>query len=304
MTNDRSLDRALERAARSWIEEGPTRAPDRPVEAALAMVQTTKQERDLWVPWRLPNMKPFLLLAGAALAVVLAVGAANYMLNPGSNVGAPAPTPTPLPSEAPSVAASASATAAGPTVFDTRTLADAFELPMTVNLPEGWTTFHDVKGTLGLVNEGIPPGPDSTWWGLDMLLVDGAQIHDPTSVVSSEPATSSRDDFVPWPDDFFAYITGLPGVEVVSGPEPITVGGVTGTQIDVKTPDMHPLVWMAGDYTWLGGGKTGVDPAAERRFIVLETGGHTLLMQLYADPSRFEAQDAEVQTLLDSITFE
>ena len=39
-------DRSLERAARSWLEEGPTRAPDRPVDAALARIQTTRQERD------------------------------------------------------------------------------------------------------------------------------------------------------------------------------------------------------------------------------------------------------------------
>ena len=47
-------DRSLERAARSWIEAGPTRAPDRAVEAALLRIQTTPQERDLRVPWRFP----------------------------------------------------------------------------------------------------------------------------------------------------------------------------------------------------------------------------------------------------------
>ena len=58
MTDDRSIDRALERAARSWIEEGPTRAPDRPVDAALSRIQTTNQERDLRILWRLPTMNP------------------------------------------------------------------------------------------------------------------------------------------------------------------------------------------------------------------------------------------------------
>jgi hypothetical protein len=67
---------------------------------------------------------------------------------------------------------------------------------------------------------------------------------------------------------------------------------------------MHPLVWMEGDYTWLGGGKTGVDGPAERRFVVLETGGHTLLISLVNDPSTFEAHNAEFQTILDSISFE
>ena len=45
-------DRSLERAARSWIEAGPTQAPDRAVEAALLRIETTPQERDLRIPWR------------------------------------------------------------------------------------------------------------------------------------------------------------------------------------------------------------------------------------------------------------
>ena len=49
-------DRSLERAARSFIEEGPTQAPDRAVEAALLRIQTTPQERDQRVPWRFPSM--------------------------------------------------------------------------------------------------------------------------------------------------------------------------------------------------------------------------------------------------------
>ena len=40
-------DRSLERAARSWIEVGPTRAPEPAVQAALLRIQTTSQERDL-----------------------------------------------------------------------------------------------------------------------------------------------------------------------------------------------------------------------------------------------------------------
>ena len=49
-------DRSLERAARSWLENGPTEAPDRAVEAALLRIETTPQERDWHVPWRLPKM--------------------------------------------------------------------------------------------------------------------------------------------------------------------------------------------------------------------------------------------------------
>jgi hypothetical protein len=429
-------DRSLERAARSWIEEGPTRAPDRSVQAALHTIDSTPQERDLRVPWRLPGMNPMTRLAMMAVVAILVVGGAVLALRPTSNTGGPTgPSPTVVPTQSPPPATAqpsgdiplvpasplpnpsgaalspdligrtyaadppetngdqqnvltlrgaddphcvamyegrstcftvlwgpkvkandpgargsarivdgnlvlgfalvpfdlscvgtsgtyaieaGGATLRGiepacgyrafsalPTVFDTQTIASEFALPMKVALPAGWKPLHDgIVGALGIVNTGYPEGPDSTWWGPDLLLVDGAQIHDPSDVVSDVPATSDRSRFVAWPADFFAYIAALPGVTVVSGPEPLTVGGVTGTQIAVMTPPMHPLVWLEGDYTWLGGGQTGVDPAQERRFAVVETGGHTLFVQFGTDPATFEARDAEVRAILAGITFD
>ena len=59
-------DRSFERGARSWLEEGPTIAPDRPVQEALARIETTPQERGPLVPWRMPTMNPVMRLAGVA----------------------------------------------------------------------------------------------------------------------------------------------------------------------------------------------------------------------------------------------
>ena len=88
-------DRTLERAARSWLDAGPTEAPDRAVDAALARIQTTRQERDVPIPWRLPTMNPGLRLAGTAVLVIAVVGAALVMLRPDSSVGPGVPTPSP-----------------------------------------------------------------------------------------------------------------------------------------------------------------------------------------------------------------
>jgi hypothetical protein len=101
-------DRSLERAARSWIEVGPTRAPDEAVEAALLRIQSTPQERD-WLPWRIPDMSPILRTAVLAVAV-LAVGATSIALWGGTGIGGPpaaAPTPTATPSASPSASPSA-----------------------------------------------------------------------------------------------------------------------------------------------------------------------------------------------------
>jgi hypothetical protein len=102
MTHD---DRSLERAARTWLEAGPTQAPDRAVEAALLRIDTTTQERGPVLPWRLPTMNPAIRLAGAALVAVLAVGVAVYAFRPASNSGygpSPSVAGTPSPNPPPS----------------------------------------------------------------------------------------------------------------------------------------------------------------------------------------------------------
>jgi hypothetical protein len=91
-------DRSLERAARAWLEVGPTRAPDRPVEAALAQIETTPQER-AWprpfgkVPaWRMDRV----MTASAAVLVVALIGAVALLrADPGPG---PAESPSPSPS--------------------------------------------------------------------------------------------------------------------------------------------------------------------------------------------------------------
>ena len=88
-------DRSLERAARSWLEAGPTQAPDRAVEAALLRIETTPQERNLRIPWRITVMPMPARVAAAALIGVLLVGGAVYMLSPGSRSGVGAPGPSP-----------------------------------------------------------------------------------------------------------------------------------------------------------------------------------------------------------------
>lgn len=92
-------DRSLERAARSWIEAGPTQAPDRPVEAALRQIKTTQQERDLRIPWRLPTMTLVPRMAALAVVAAVALGGAILLAGRGSGVGSqptPSPAPTPM----------------------------------------------------------------------------------------------------------------------------------------------------------------------------------------------------------------
>jgi hypothetical protein len=106
-------DRSLERAARSWLEQGPTEAPDRAVAAALLQIQTTRQERALPLLWRLPTMNATSrLLASLATVAVLAFGGL-LVLRPGAAPGGGS-NPTPSPSANPTVEPSPWATVTPP----------------------------------------------------------------------------------------------------------------------------------------------------------------------------------------------
>lgn len=120
-------DRSLERAARSFIEAGPTEAPDHTVEAALQTIRSTPQERDLRVPWRfIPMHGPARLLGAAAAVAAVAVGAFLLLGRSSEHVGT-----SPSPSRA-----SPSASSAAVPDLDT-----TFKSPLygyTVRYPGDW----------------------------------------------------------------------------------------------------------------------------------------------------------------------
>ena len=108
----------------------------------------------------------------------------------------------------------------------------------------------------------------------------------------------------PWPEDFFGYLTSLPGVTVEQGPEPVTIGGIDGTRIVVQMPAMPPFLWLKDDYTWLGGGKTGIDAASTRQFVLLDVHGKQVLLMFDAAPDTFAELLPQVNSIFDSITFD
>lgn len=106
-------DRSQERAARSWLEQGPTEAPDRAVEAALLKIQTTRQERALPLLWRLPSMNATSRLLAALATVAIVVVGGMLVLRPGTASTAGS-NPTPNPTANPTVEPSPSATVTPP----------------------------------------------------------------------------------------------------------------------------------------------------------------------------------------------
>jgi hypothetical protein len=132
-------DRSLERAARSWIEAGPTQAPEHAVEAALRRIETTPQERDLRVPWRIPAVTILTRLAAAAGIGMLLVGGALFLL-PGSGPGSGGPTPTPSPTPSPT----APPPSASPTPLTLKTYTSQ-RYAYSLDYPADWTVREAVR---------------------------------------------------------------------------------------------------------------------------------------------------------------
>jgi dipeptidyl aminopeptidase/acylaminoacyl peptidase len=134
MTDDRKLERSLERAARSFIEPGPSRAPDAAVQAALRIISTTPQERDLRIPRRVQTMSTTARLLAAAIAIaVVAVGGAMILRPGSSNIAAP-PTPTVAP---PASAATSPSAPASLTPNDYSALGGRILMEHLGNAPDG-----------------------------------------------------------------------------------------------------------------------------------------------------------------------
>ena len=110
------------------------------------------------------------------------------------------------------------------------------------------------------------------------MIVNGARVHRAADAVSQRPAKADSSKFVPWPSDFFGYLSSLPGVKVIAPPKSVTIGGIRGTQFTVQTPPMHPIIWLKGDSAWIGGGPSGVDPAMTRRITLLNVKGKKLFL--------------------------
>ena len=137
-------DRSLERAARSWLESGPTEAPDHAVEAALLRIQTTNQERDWHVPWwTRPMTQTTRLLAGAAAIAVVLLGGV-LLLRPGGNTGPAAQPPSSPPSPSLAPTGSPPSGSAGAPLALTETFTSS-RYAYSVKYPSGWTAAPATK---------------------------------------------------------------------------------------------------------------------------------------------------------------
>jgi hypothetical protein len=303
-------DRSLERAARSWLENGPTEAPDRAVEAALLRIQTLPQERDLRIPWRFPTMTTPARIAAAAVIGVLAVGGALFMLGrpDQTNVGGPGPSPseTISPSTSPSASPAPSASPVGqlaagthvrtpfskpgsdacftppqPGCIDT-TNDDAISITFTV--PDGWS------GT----DDGVTP-TDSTADAHDasLLFIRGASLY-------TDPCRNTGAPEIPvgpTVDDFTNAVADHPLLEVTA-PVDVTLGGYSGKYLELQVPaDLAGCPVYRPWEPWYY-----AQSAGERWHLwILDVDGVRVVIQSIDHAETSAARRAELQGIVDSI---
>jgi hypothetical protein len=315
-------DRSLERAARSFIEAGPTQAPDRAIEAALLRIESTSQERDRRVPWRFPRMTTPARVATAAVMGVLAVGAAIFVLRPADpSVGGPGPTPVPTssPSATASPTPSPSPTPSGPAALQDGPLAagtyvttpfaqpgsDACGVPgqagcidstdddairITFTVPDGWS---------GSSTDGVSatdPQPDVPG-GATLLFVRGASLYE--DPCRTEDTTSNEPEIPVGPtvDDFSEAVAAHPLLDVTT-PTEVTLAGYSGKYLELQVPDD---ISMCGVYRPWEPWYFAQGPGERWHLWILDVDGVRVVVQSIDHEGTTAARRAELQAIVDSV---
>lgn len=310
MTDDRRFDRT----ARTWLETGPTRAPDRVVLAVLRTIESTPQERDLWIPRRFPAMT--IIRIAAIVAVVAVVGGAGILLfgqspspigglptaspsvvSPPPSTGAPSPTTTALPSTSapPSFTASTQDPSGSLTVGTTYKVTEAaFSQPLTFTVVPGFPSTTPAFAA--------DPWSDGRTFRLYSFGHFAVTIHDdvPMSKDLCKPAGALLTDIPASPDAVGAWLKSSTHTTVSKATD-LVVDGRPAKRWDVlfgatcgygsATPPPGP------------GPEVGMSANEMHRFYAISTGTDTILVITWNVDVDLASVNAATDRLVGSMTF-
>jgi len=212
MTTNQNLERRL---AEHFAGEAPNRAPDWILPSALTTIETTRQRRGPFAPWRFPKMQIYARVAAAMAIVAIGAVALWQLGGPGGLI-----VPTPSPSSSPTVAPSPT-----PAPTPQRGTALAFLPPFEYTLP-GVPEFD--KGTENgtYFEVRVPVWADAGHpGGLIVQSIAGGKADpcDHTSAVAT---------IGPGPAAVFDYLRSISQV-AVTNEGPATVGDIPARQANV-----------------------------------------------------------------------
>lgn len=235
--SDRSFDQLIE----AWMDLGPAMAPNRVLEAVRLETRATRQTAipQWWPPRRFLHMN-IIARFGLAAAVVVAALLVGFVYLAGSRIGGPdvsvpasaspsmaVPTPTVQPSPTPEAAIPP----AGPLAVGTHRATPSGVLAIFDIATEGWVS----NGSFGMdkgkyVTAGRPDAPESAGFIFWMPSAPDTVFADPCAGTLLSPAPEQA------PEALAAAVASLPGIELVSGPTEVTVGGYAAQHVAIRVP--------------------------------------------------------------------
>ena len=270
----------------AWLEEGPTTLPEPTRRAIAVTTRTTNQRRHpLWMPRGRPLMNTYARWAVAAIAVVLAIGGAAYVLTPGGGQIGGRATSTPSASASPS---------ASPVILPTQgfvypgTYVPAFDPGLT------FTIDHEVEHNCapnfrcrGSIDVDLP-GWMSLEFGQPRIEVQVIRVDK-----VDDPANPGA--LIDPPADLATWIAGRPGL-TVAAQKAVQVGGRAATQLDVRTGNQD-LSW--GPIPGVTDVGLGLGANWTARIFVVPVDGRQVVIILHAEDGSL----TELQPLVDSIVW-
>jgi len=218
-------DRSPERAARAWLELGPTRAPEHAVQAALERIEHTSQERH----WPLPTGGRWIQRTGRTLG---AVALATLVLAVGVLLLQRLPEQGPAVSPSPSPSSSATPTASSTPSPSTQEggaahLTSTFVSPRngySVIYPDDWqVTPASESWQAGAINQWGSPaldelrGATARFVGASQLLAPGQTADAWLSEFAAQACITPRET---WPEVRIGASTGLIDADGCEAPDP------------------------------------------------------------------------------------
>lgn len=272
----RDIERLLDR----WLDDGPSVAPDRVLDAVTDRIDRQRQRPAWRLLWRNPPMTATFKLATAAAAIVVAAVGISIVGRPsGSGIGGPATTPS-------DPTTSASSPSPSEIVYETNVM----EVPVRFRLVDGFAVDFEIHDGIGLVH---PSGLSAGFGSATSLRVAGPARGD-----------SPQD----WPADLASWLETQPYLT----PEKAgltTVGGRSAVVIDA---DVTPATGAPVKAILWDGGSWDQQSLPERwRFIEIKPSRSQALMGLTqhlivvmaASPDKFDAAAASLDQLLATLEF-
>lgn len=295
MTTPRDPDRLI----REYLTEGPSELPDRTYDALRGDIDRTRQ-RVVIGPWRESHMNNLAKLAIAlAAVVVVAVAGLNLLPStPGTGGVGPSSSPSPAPSIYPRPSGSTSEPGYMPPLGDLATgtyeAVSEFDLvPFSFTVPDGWASagWYITNGDYAAPR----PRPD-----LFLTFVPVGNLYaDPCVSLLASPAVG------PTVDDLAVAAAAIPGTEA-SPTRDVTLDGRAAKLVEYVIPESYAcdlgkfMVWRdrADGDLW-----EEAPYAATVRMWILDVDGHRFVITAVYQPTTSDADRAELQAVVESVTF-